>query len=175
MVCLPLAYAEAGDQGQIRRQGPPIPGEGRRIPEKDRHLAPEINLLDAARDGLITVEAQGRGDGRMTLSVTNRTRKALRVVLPPGIIAQGATGQFGGMGGMGGGMGGMGGGMGGMGGGMGGMGGGMGGMGGGMGGMGGGGGMGGMGGMGRKLADHARHDGHDDAGPNHHVLLRRPR
>ncbi|MGP0069649.1 MAG: hypothetical protein ACLQGP_39365 [Isosphaeraceae bacterium] len=51
--------------------------------------------------------------------------------MPPGIVAQSATGQFGGMGG---GMGGMGGGMGGMG--MGGMGGGMGGMGGGMGGMG---------------------------------------
>jgi hypothetical protein len=91
---------------------------------------PEINLLDAKRQGLVSVAAEGRGDGRMTISVTNRTRRALRVVLPPGIIAQSATGQFGGMGGMGGGMGGMGGGMGGMGGGMGGMGG----MGGGMGG-----------------------------------------
>ena len=87
------------------------------------------------------MHAEGRGDGRMTVSVTNRTKRQLRVVLPPGLIAQGATGQFGGMGGMGGGMGGM---MGGMGGGMGGM---MGGMGGGMGGMRGG--MGGMGGMGR--------------------------
>src|SRR5271157_5716814 len=83
----------------------------------------------------------------MTVSVTNNTKKQLRVVLPPGIIAQGATGQFGGMGGMGGGMGGMGGGMmGGMAGGMGRggvagigiMGRGIGGMGGGMGGMGGG-------------------------------------
>ena len=45
-------------------------------------------------------------DGRMTMTVTNRTRRQLRVVLPPGIIAQGATGQFGGMGGGGGGMGG---------------------------------------------------------------------
>jgi hypothetical protein len=104
----------------------------------------EINLFNAVRDGLVSVKAEGRGDGRMTLSLTNRSRRALCVVLPPGLIAQSATGQFGGMGGMGGGMGGMGGG--GMGGGMGGMGGGMGGMGGGMGGMGGG--MGGMGGMG---------------------------
>ena len=112
---------------------------------KEDHHAPEINLLTAMRDGLVTVEAEGRDDGRMTLSVTNNTNRQLRVVLPPGIIAQGATGQFGGMGGMGGGMGGGGGGMGGgMGGG--GMGGGMGGMGGG--GMGGGG-MGGMGSMGR--------------------------
>ena len=102
---------------------------------------PEMNLLEARKQGLVSVNAEGRGDGRMTISVTNRTRHLLRVVLPPGLIAQSATGQMGGMGGMGGGMGGMGGGMGGMGGGMGGMGGGMGG---GRGGM-----MGGMGGMGQ--------------------------
>jgi hypothetical protein len=111
---------------------------------------PAINLLEALRDGKVSAEAEGIGDGRMTLSITNRTKRQLRVVLPPGIIAQSATGQFGGMGGMGGGMmGGMGGGggmMGGMGGGMGG--GMMGGMGGGMGGGGGQGGMGGMGSMG---------------------------
>ena len=90
------------------------------------------------RQGLVAAQAKGIGDGRVTVSVTNRTNRPLRVVLPPGIVAQSATGQMGGMmGGMGGGMGGgMMGGMGGMGGGM--MGGGMGGMGGGM--------MGGMGG-----------------------------
>jgi hypothetical protein len=117
---------------------------------KDEQEIRQVNLLDAARSGEITVKAEGRDDGRMTVSLTNRTRHQLRVVLPPGIIAQSATGQFGGMGGMGGGMGmmggGMGGGMGGMGGGMGMMGGGMGMMGGGMGG----GMMGGMGGMGRR-------------------------
>ncbi len=99
---------------------------------------PEFNLLNAMQKGLVSVKAEGRGDGRITVSVTNRTNRPLRVILPPGIVAAGASGQ---MGGMGGGMGGMGGGMGGMGGG--GMGGG------GMGGRGGGGGMGGMGGMGR--------------------------
>ncbi len=110
---------------------------------KDQNI-PEQDLLDAVRNGLVTVDAEGKGDGRITLSITNLSRRQVRVVLPPGIIAQGATGQFGGMGGggMGGGMGGMGGGMGG-----GGMGGGMGGMGGGMGGGGMGGGMGGRGGM----------------------------
>ncbi|MFO0892858.1 MAG: hypothetical protein U0790_27425, partial [Isosphaeraceae bacterium] len=95
---------------------------------------PEYRLLDAMNRGLVAVEAEGKGDGRMTVSVTNQTRRQLRVVLPPGLIAQGASGQMGGMGGMGGGM------MGGMGGMGGGMMGGMGGMGGGM--------MGGMGGMG---------------------------
>ena len=61
---------------------------------KDDQHAPEINLLNAMRDGLVTVEAEGRGDGRMTMSITNNTRRQLRVVLPPGIIAQGATGQI---------------------------------------------------------------------------------
>jgi hypothetical protein len=105
---------------------------------------PSIDVLEGLRSGKLSATAEGLGDGRMTLSITNRTNSKLRVVLPPGLVASGATGQFGGMGmGMGGGMGGMGGGMGGMGGGMGGMGGGMGGMGGGMGGMGRGGMMGG--------------------------------
>jgi hypothetical protein len=104
------------------------------------------DVLTGLRSGQLSATATGRRDGRITLSVTNQTNSRLRVVLPPGLLVSGTTGQFGGgMGGMGGGMmggmGGMGGGMGGMGGGMGGMGG----MGGGMGGMGGG--M--MGGMGR--------------------------
>src|SRR5271169_5954479 len=79
---------------------------------KAEPAVPEIGLLDAAKQGLISVQAEGIGDGRMTMTLKNRTNKQLHVVLPPGIIAQGATGQFGGMGGMGGGMGGMGGGMG---------------------------------------------------------------
>src|SRR5437868_3436173 len=69
---------------------------------------PRVSLLDAMRDGSVAVSAEGIGDGRMTLSITNRTPRQLRVLLPPGLIATGATGQFGGMGG---GMGGMGGGM----------------------------------------------------------------
>ena len=85
---------------------------------------PEVSLLDAVRAGDVAVEAEGIGDGRMMISVTNNSSRRLNVVLPPGLIASGASGQMGGMGGMGGGM--MGGGMGGMGGGMGGMGGGMG-------------------------------------------------
>ncbi len=91
-------------------------------PTSDKAEIPTYNLLDAMRDGLVSVDAQGRGDGRMTVAVTNSSSRKLRVVLPPGLVAQGAAGQMmGGMGGMGGGMGGgmMGGGMGGMGGGMG--------------------------------------------------------
>ncbi|GAC1469159.1 MAG: hypothetical protein NVSMB9_12640 [Isosphaeraceae bacterium] len=117
--------------------------------EKGEKHVPTYDLLDAAKKGLVTVSAQGLGDGRMSLSVHNKSKSQLRVVLPPGLIVSGASGQFGGMGGGGMGGGGMGGGgMGGGGMGGGGMGGG--GMGGGgMGGMGGGGmGGGGMGGGG---------------------------
>src|SRR5579883_3271178 len=60
---------------------------------------PEVNLLEAMRQGTVSVHAEGMDDGRMKMSLTNRTRRPLRVVLPPGVIAQGATGQFGGMGG----------------------------------------------------------------------------
>ena len=103
---------------------------------------PSVSLYDAVKSGDIAVEAKGAGDGGMTVTLKNKTRRKLRVVLPPGLVASGASGQFGGMGGGGGGMGGGGMGGGGMGGGMGG-----GGMGGGMGGGGGmaGGGMGGIG------------------------------
>jgi hypothetical protein len=154
LVCLPLAQVARGDdKDKSGTSAGPARAKLKGSQQKPEQPIHEVNLLDAARDGQVTINAEGRGDGRMTLSLTNNTRRRLRVVLPPGIIAQGATGQFGGMGGMGGGMGMMGGGMGGMGGGMGMMGGGMGGMGGGMGmmggGMGGGGMMGGMGGMGR--------------------------
>ena len=95
-----------------------------------------IDVLAGLNNGKLAVEAEGRSDGRITLTIKNRTRKKLRVVLPPGLIASGVSGQFGSMGGFGGtggmsmggmsvnGMGGMG--MGGMG--MGGMGGGMGGL-----------------------------------------------
>ena len=155
LVLLPLTRAAAGgppDEPRPQDGGsqPKIstaPNADKSHVKNDAQDVPEMSLLDAMRDGLVTVKAEGIGDGRMTLSVANKSKRQLRVVLPPGIIAQSATGQWGGMGGMGGGMGGgmMGGGMGGgmMGGG--GMGGGMmggGGMGGGM--------MGGMGGMGRQ-------------------------
>ena len=85
-----------------------------------------VSLIEAGRAGTIDVTAAGSEDGRMTLAVTNRSRSSLKVVLPPGLIATGATGQFAGIGGIGGGIGGIGGGMGGgMNMGMGGMGGGM--------------------------------------------------
>src|SRR5690349_19221779 len=61
---------------------------------------PDVSLLDAVRNGDVSVDAEGIGDGRMMVSVTNNSSRKLNVVLPPGLIASGATGQFGGMGGM---------------------------------------------------------------------------
>jgi hypothetical protein len=134
-----LACLASADDSVPPAKPPTAPDAKTQPPAEDE--IPTYNLLDAMRDGVVDVEAEGRGDTRMIVSVTNSSKRQLRVVLPPGLVVQGATGQMGGMGGMGGmGMGGMGGGMGGMGGGMGGMGG-RGGMGGGMGGMGGRGGM----------------------------------
>ena len=72
------------EQRQVVRRRP------RQAEAKTDQSIPEINLLEAKRQGLVSVQAEGRGDGRMTISVTNRTRRALRVVLPPGLIAQGA-------------------------------------------------------------------------------------
>jgi hypothetical protein len=139
VACLPLTIASAEDPAKKAAGKTPRSSESTKTSvatqdQEDRDM-PEFDLLDAMAKGAVSAKAEGSGDGRMIVSVTNRTKSRLRVVLPPGIIAQGTTGQMGGMGGMGGG--GMGGGMGGMGGGMGG------------GGMGGGGGMRGMGGMGR--------------------------
>ena len=57
---------------------------------------PSIDLFEGIRSGALSVSAEGSGDGRMVLSVKNRRSKALRVVLPPGLLASGASGQFGG-------------------------------------------------------------------------------
>src|SRR5262249_50353988 len=64
---------------------------------------------EGIRAGALSVAAEGSGDGRMILSVKNKSPRAVRVVLPPGLVASGASGRFGG-GGFGGGGGGGGGG-----------------------------------------------------------------
>jgi hypothetical protein len=57
---------------------------------------PSITLFEGIRARALSVAAEGSGDGRMILSVKNRKSTPLRVVLPPGLIASGASGQFGG-------------------------------------------------------------------------------
>ena len=54
---------------------------------KTEQELPTFSLLEAMDKGLVGVEAEGIGDGRMTVSVTNHTKGQLRVVLPPGLVA----------------------------------------------------------------------------------------
>ena len=114
LASLTTSRAFAGDSADKSAPSPPKAhaeqAKATRAPGTAEQDSPEVNLLEAMHQGTVSVQAEGLGDGRMTMSLTNRTSRPLRVVLPPGVVAQGATGQFGGMGGMGGGMGGMGGG-----------------------------------------------------------------
>src|SRR5438270_1224 len=78
--------------GSVLAQSPssdPAAGSSRatgRGPSRARR-ARAINVLEGLRSGQIAADAQGLGDGRMELSLTNRTKRQLRVVLPPGLIA----------------------------------------------------------------------------------------
>jgi len=54
----------------------------------------EVSLPDGERTGQIAVKAEGLGDGRMAVSVENKSRKRLRVILPPSLVAVGATGAL---------------------------------------------------------------------------------
>jgi len=42
----------------------------------------ETDVLAGLKSGQLAAKAEGTGDGRITLSITNRTKKPLRVVLP---------------------------------------------------------------------------------------------
>src|SRR4051812_36928130 len=99
LVALPLPRLSA-DDAKAKAKAKPGAKPQTSAAEKD---LPTYDLLDAMGKGVVGVEAEGIGDGRMTVSVSNRTNGQLRVVLPPGLVAQGASGQMGGMGGMGGG------------------------------------------------------------------------
>ena len=86
VVCPLLPSASADDAGSTKKSKSKAQVvKAQIVDEKD---IPTYNLLDAMNQGLVGVEATGRGDGRMTVSVTNNSGKQLRVVLPPGIIAQ---------------------------------------------------------------------------------------
>ena len=103
ITCLPPTHATAQDPGKQTSGNIPSTNSGTRTDspsqEKRDQEPPEFNLLNAMQQGLVSVKAEGRGDGRITISVMNRTNRPLRVVLPPGIVAEGASGQMGGMGG----------------------------------------------------------------------------
>ena len=106
----PGAAADPAAQGNptapVRRnrlnRKPGAPDMPKTADEAAGQAPPLLNLLDALRAGQIEVQAKGMDDGRMTVSLTNRTHKSPRVVPPASASSPpGLSGQFGGMGGMG--------------------------------------------------------------------------
>lgn len=53
-----------------------------------------IDLLAARDSGALEVEARGAGDDRVALRMRNTSPKRLHVVIPPGLVASAAAGQF---------------------------------------------------------------------------------
>jgi hypothetical protein len=65
-----------------------------------------VDILQASRAGDLAVVARGQGQDRVHLSIQNRSQRRLNVIVPPGLVAAGKTGQGagGGRGGGGGGL-----------------------------------------------------------------------
>jgi hypothetical protein len=92
VLAVPLSHASAqGSKSTRRAKADKAQSKVDASQVKGDKDVPEVNLLDAVRKQLVSVQAEGRGDGRMTLTVTNHSRRQIRVILPPGLIAQGAT------------------------------------------------------------------------------------
>jgi len=101
-----FAFSHDDDDPDLGGPGLLGPGGPSLADEPRAEEAPVLGLFDGLRSGALQVSAEGTGGDRMTLSVTNRSSRPLRVVLPPGLLASGAAGQFGGGGFGGGGFGG---------------------------------------------------------------------
>ena len=72
LVLLPFPGATAGDsRDQSPAKRPPVISNRRRKAQsqaKADQEIPEMDLLKAAREGLVSVPAEGTGDGRMTVA-----------------------------------------------------------------------------------------------------------
>jgi hypothetical protein len=66
----------------------PVPG--------DETNVQTVQILDAREDGSIDLKLQGHGADKVRVVMRNITKKRLRVVLPPGLVASSATAQPGG-------------------------------------------------------------------------------
>ncbi len=73
-----------------RAQGP-----ADRVPGHDSDVA-TVSILDAQREGRLTIDARGQGDQLVRLSLRNEGDSRLNVVLPPGLVAAAASAQPGG-------------------------------------------------------------------------------
>ncbi|MFM7127888.1 MAG: hypothetical protein ACKO0V_00845, partial [bacterium] len=62
------------------------------VPAQQLDTYTNISLFDAMKSGEVVAHAEGTGDGRMRLTMQNNSKRKLRVILPPGLIASGASG-----------------------------------------------------------------------------------
>ncbi|MCA1684911.1 MAG: hypothetical protein LC745_02780, partial [Planctomycetia bacterium] len=63
------------------------------VPTAETAASETVSVLDAVQAGDLTVVARGAGQDRVKITVTNTTKRRLRVVLPPGLVASSAAGQ----------------------------------------------------------------------------------
>src|SRR5262249_31106926 len=104
-----MAGAPALADGPASKPGPPAPADQPQAAKPDTPVEPTpLDLLEGLRTHKLAVRAEGTGDGKMDITITNQTTKPLLVILPPSLVASGVSGQFGGLGGLGGGAGGLG-------------------------------------------------------------------
>ena len=68
LVLTPFGHVRAEDAKKTEKKS-----------EKKTVEIPEISLFEAVRSGDVAVEAEGSGDGRMTVSLTNRSDRQLKV------------------------------------------------------------------------------------------------
>ena len=69
-------------QAEDAKTKPKVKAAAKHQTTSDENI-PTYSLLEAMNQGLVGVDAEGRGDGRMTLSVTNNTRASFASSFPP--------------------------------------------------------------------------------------------
>ena len=63
------------------------------VPSRDS-VSETIKVLDGQKSGDLAIEARGRGQSQVHLSIRNTSKKKLNVVLPPGLVAASGVGQL---------------------------------------------------------------------------------
>ncbi|MEW4569815.1 hypothetical protein AB1L88_18275 [Tautonia sp. JC769] len=81
-----LLFAMAGPMLRAQEPTEPLPGASL--------LGETVDILRAQRTGALEVEARGAGNDRVELRLRNTSNQRLHVVLPPGLVASAASGQF---------------------------------------------------------------------------------
>jgi hypothetical protein len=62
------------------------------IPGRDAQ-GETVKILDGQKSGDLTIDARGRGQAQVHLSIKNNAKRRLNVILPPGLVAASSVGQ----------------------------------------------------------------------------------